>query len=150
MDFNALRNELQLDPAGIGYSTMTVEQIQNAFKQNFVETTRNVPLDELQAMLMSTVPEGYLIPAWWVIKSAATSNPIAEMAFDLFSSRLKALDTTLPTVQVLLAQLVSSGVLTQAIANLVIGMADTTISRGEFLFGIVPSILEIQFAQMEE
>jgi hypothetical protein len=100
-------------------------------------------------MLMSTVPDGSPVPAWWVIKGAAAANPVAEMAFDLFSSRLKALDTTLPTVQGLLAQLVATGVLTQALADTVVGMANVTLPRGEALFGSIPTILEIQFAQLD-
>ena len=149
MDYQALRTEIDTDPAGLGLTTMTPEQIQAALTTNTVETTRHVPLDELQAMLMSTVPDGSPVPAWWVIKGAAAANPVAEMAFDLFSSRLKALDTSLPTVQGLLAQLVATGVLTQALADTVVGMANVTLPRGEALFGAIPTILEIQFAQLD-
>lgn len=149
MDFQALRNELEADPAGIGYATMTPEQVQIALSGNHVSVVRNVPLDALQAMLMSTVPDGSPVPAWWVIKTAAGSNPVAEMAFDLFSSRLQSLDTTLPTVQGLLAQLVATGVLTQAIADQIVAMATVSLPRGEALFGAIPTILEIQFAQLD-
>lgn len=149
MDYQALRTEIDTDPAGLGLTTMTPEQIQAALTTNTVATTRHVPLDELQAMLMSTVPDGSPVPAWWVIKGAAASNPVAEMAFDLFSSRLKALDTSLQTVQGLLAQLVATGVLTQALADTVIGMANVVLPRGEALFGSIPTILEIQFAQLD-
>lgn len=149
MDFAALRTELEADPAGLGYAVMTPEQVQIALSGNHVSVVRNVPLDALQAMLMSTVPEGSPVPAWWVIKSAAAVNPVAEMAFDLFSSRLQSLDTTLPTVQGLLAQLVATGVLTQAIADQIVAMANVSLPRGEALFGAVPTILEIQFAQLD-
>lgn len=149
MDFAALKSELDNDPAGLGYSGMQPEQIQIALSGNLVAVVRNVPLDELQAMLMSTVPDGSPVPAWWVLKSAAAANPVAEMAFDLFSSRLKSLDTTLPTVQALLAQLVTTGVLTQDIADSVLDMANVSLPRGEALFGTVPTILEIQFAQLD-
>jgi len=149
MDYAALRAEINNDPAGLGLASMAPEQIQAALTTNTVATTRHVPLDELQAMLMSTVPDGSPVPAWWVIKGAAAVNPVAEMAFDLFSSRLKALDTTLPTVQGLLAQLVATGVLTQALADTVIGMANVTLPRGEALFGSIPTILEIQFALLD-
>jgi hypothetical protein len=149
MDYAALRSEIDNDPEALGYPAMTPEQIQAALTTNTVATTRHVPLDELQAMLMSTVPDGSPVPAWWIIKSAAAANPVAEMAFDLFSSRLKALDTTLPTVQGLLAQLVATGVLTQALADTVVGMAATTIPRGVALFGRVPNVLEIQLAMLE-
>ena len=128
---------------------MQPEQIQIALAGNPVAVVRNVPLDELQAMLMSTVPDGSPVPAWWVLKSAAAANPVAEMAFDLFSSRLQSLDTTLPTVQGLLAQLVATSVLTQAIADQIIAMANVSVSRGEALFGSVPTILEIQFSQLD-
>jgi hypothetical protein len=150
MDFYSLKNELDIDPAGIGYSSMTIEQVHFALKANHVSVVRNVPLDELQAMLMSTVSEGYPVPAWWVIKSAATSNPVAEMAYDLFSSRLNALDVTLPTVQALLAQLVTTGVLTQDLADAIVAMSNVNVPRGEALFGTIPTILEIQFAKLEE
>jgi hypothetical protein len=149
MDYAALRAEIDNDPAGLGLAAMTPEQIQAALTTNTVATTRHVPLDELQAMLMSTVSDGSPVPAWWVIKGAAAANPVAEMAFDLFSSRLKALDTTLPTVQGLLAQLVATGVLTQALADTVVGMAATNIPRGVALFGRVPNVLEIQLAMLE-
>ena len=149
MDYAALRAEIDNDPEALGLTTMTPEQIQAALTTNTVATTRHVPLDELQAMLMSTVPDGSPVPAWWVIKGAAAVNPVAEMAFDLFSSRLKALDTTLPTVQGLLAQLVATGVLTQALADTVIGMANVVLPRGEALFGSIPTVLEIQFAQLD-
>ncbi len=149
MDFAALKSELDNDPAGLGYAGMQPEQIQIALSGNPVAVVRNVPLDALQAMLMSTVPEGSSVPAWWVLKSAAAANPVAEMAFDLFSSRLKSLDTTLPTVQGLLAQLVATSVLTQAVADAVLDMANVSLPRGEALFGSVPTILEIQFAQLD-
>ena len=149
MDFPALKSELDNDPAGLGYAGMQPEQIQIALAGNNLTVTRNVPLDELQAMLMSTVPEGSPVPAWWVLKSAAGSNPVAEMAYDLFNSRLQSLDTTLPTVQGLLMQLVATGVLTQAIADSVLAMANVSLPRGEALFGSVPTILEIQFAQLD-
>lgn len=149
MDFATLRTELKADPAGIGYATMTPEQVQSALSGNHLSVVRNVKLDELQAMLMSTVPEGSPVPAWWVIKSAAAVNPVAEMAFDLFSSRLQSLDTTLPTVQVLLAQLVATGVLTQALSDQIVAMANVSLPRGEALFGKLPTILEIQFAQLD-
>lgn len=149
MDFAALRTELEADPAGIGYAVMTPEQVQIALSGNHVSVVRNVPLDALQAMLMSTVPEGSPVPAWWVIKSAAAVNPVAEMAFDLFSSRLQSLDTSLPTVQGLLAQLVLTGVLTQALADQIVAMANVSLPRGEALFGSIPTILEIQFAQLD-
>lgn len=149
MDFQALRNELDADPASLGYATMTPDEIQVALAGNPVAVVRNVKLDELQAMLMSTVPEGSPVPAWWTIKTAAGSNPVAEMAFDLFTSRLQSLDTTLPTVQGLLAQLVATGVLTQAIADQIIAMANVSLPRGEAFFGKLPTILEIQFAQLD-
>jgi hypothetical protein len=149
MDFPALRSELETDPASLGYAEMTPEQIQAALSGNPVAVVRNVPLDELQAMLMSTVPEGYPVPAWWVIKSASVSNPVAEMAYDLFSSRLQSLDTTLPTVQALLAQLVLTSVLTQDLADQIVAMANVSLPRGEALFGKIPTILEIQFALLD-
>lgn len=149
MDLAALRIELDTDPVGIGYSSLTPEQIQAALGGNNVDVIRNVKLDELQAMLMSTVPEGSPVPAWWVIKSAAASNPVAEMAFDLFSSRLQSLDTSLPTVQVLLAQLVATGVLTQDLPDQIVAMANVRLPRGEALFGKIPTVLEIQFALLD-
>lgn len=149
MDFAALKYELDNDPAGLGYAVMQPEQIQIALAGNHLTVTRNVPLDELQAMLMSTVPEGSPVPAWWVLKSQAAANPVAEMAYDLFNSRFQSLDTTLPTVQVLLAQLVATSVLTQAISDSVLAMASVSLPRGEALFGTIPTILEIQFAQLD-
>lgn len=149
MDFQALRNELVSDPADIGYATMTPEQVQSALSGNPQTITRLVPLADLQAYLMTVVPDGKSLPAWWLIKQAAASNVVAEMAYDLFNSRLQNLDTSLPTVQGLLDQLVLTGVLDQTTCDAIIAMATVEVSRGVALFGAVPSILEIQFARLD-
>lgn len=149
MNFNALRTELVNDPLSVGYSSMTPEQIQESLTVNTLIVNRHVPLDTLQAMLMSVIPEGSQVPAWWVLKASSTINPIAEMAYDLFNSRLQALDMGLPTVVMLLGQLVSTGVLTQIIADDIIALASVELPRGEALFGVIPTILEIQFALLD-
>ena len=123
----ALRAELLTDPENLGYADMTPEQVQIALSGNPVAVTRNVPLDELQAYLMSTVEDGQSIPVWWVLKSAVAGNQVAEMAYDLFTSRLQTLDTTLPTVQYLLGQLVATGILSQATADAILDMANVSI-----------------------
>lgn len=149
MDLAALRAELLDDPAALGYASMTPEEVRAAMTAATLDVTRNVPLDDLQAYLMSTVEPGAQAPIWWVLKSASTSNPVAEMAYDLFNSRLKSLDTTLPTVQGLMAQLVAGGLISQGTADAIYAMANVTLPRGEALFGAVPSVLEIQFALLD-
>lgn len=146
----ALRAELTADPTGLGYAGMQPEQIRTALASATTETIRNVPLDELQAYLMTAIAEGQPVPAWWMLKSAAASNPVAEMAYDLFSSRLQALDVRLPTVQTLLWQLVSTSVLTQDIADAIVAMSHVTVARGVALFGVIPTVLEIQFALLDD
>lgn len=146
----ALREELTTDPAGLGYAGMQPEQVRTALASATVETIRNVPLDELQAYLMTVVADGQTVPAWWVLKSAAATNPVAEMAYDLFSSRLQALDVRLPTVQMLLGQLVATSVLTQDIADAIVAMSHVTVARGVALFGAIPTVLEIQFALLDD
>jgi hypothetical protein len=145
----ALRAELLTDPENLGYADMAPEQVQIALSGNPVAVTRNVPLDALQAYLMSTVEDGQSVPVWWVLKGAVDSNPVAEMAYDLFTSRLQTLDTTLPTVQHLLGQLVSTGIISQATADAILDMANVNIPRGEALFGGIPSVLDIQFALLD-
>ena len=144
-----LRDELINDPQAVGYAAMTPEQVQTALAGNNTVTTRNVPLDELQAYLMTVVQDGQPVPAWWVIKGATGANPVAEMAYDLFSSRLKALDVSLPTVQGLLAQMVTTGLLTQGTADAIVGMGQVSLPRGEALLGEAPTLLDIQFALMD-
>ena len=144
-----LRTELLTDPAGLGYADMTPEQVQIALSGNPVGVVRNIPLDALQAYLMSTVEDGQSVPVWWVLKGAVGDNPVAEMAYDLFTSRLQALDTTLPTVQFLLGQLVTSSILSQATTDAILAMAHVSVPRGEALFGAVPTVLEIQFALLD-
>lgn len=144
-----LRDELLNDPAGLGYDTMTPEQVQTALMGNNLSVTRHVPLDELQAYLMTVVQDGQPAPVWWIIKSAAGANPVAEMAYDLFSSRLKALDTSLPTVQALMAQLVAGGILAQTTADAIVAMASVSLPRGEALLGEIPSTLDIQLALLD-
>lgn len=145
----ALRAELLTDPENLGYADMTPEQVQIALSGNPIEVTRNVPLDALQAYLMSTIEVGQSIPVWWVLKGAVGGNPVAEMAYDLFTSLLKTLDTTLPTVQTLLGQLVTTGIFSQATADAILAMAHVSVPRGEALFGAVPTVLEIQFALLD-
>jgi hypothetical protein len=150
MDYAALKSELETDPAGLGYATMTPDQIRVALTTATLAVTRHVPLADLQAFLMSTVATGQAVPMWWTLKSAAQTNVVAEMAYDLFNSRLQAMDTNLPTVQTLMAQLVADGVLDQAAEDAIYAMADVTLPRGEALFGKVPSVLDIQLAQMDD
>lgn len=70
------------------------------------------------------------------------------MAFDLFSSRLENLNTRGAFQASALVQLQSAGIIDQAIRDKIDAMAVVTRNRGELLFGRLPTVLEVQIAQL--
>lgn len=145
MDYDALKSELATDPANLGYADKTPDEILALLKTtSTVECF--VPLKDLQSILMETVVAPATVPAWWVLKAAAATNPLAEMAFDLFNSRLSNLNTRGAFQASALAQLQQAGLIDQGLMDAITAMSFKTITRGELLFGSMPTILEIQLA----
>lgn len=148
IDYDALRAELTTDPEAIGYATMSPEDVVAAMRAHTTQVERFVPLKDLQSMLMEETATGHTVPVWWVLKSAAATNPLADMAFDLFSSRLENLNTRGAFQASALAQLQGAGIIDQAIRDKIDAMAVVTRNRGEVLFGRLPTVLEVQIAQL--
>lgn len=148
IDYDALRAELTNDPAAIGYAGLSPEQTVAAMRAHTVQVERFVPLKDLQSMLMEEVATGHAVPVWWALKTAAQTNPLAEMAFDLFSSRLENLNTRGAFQTSALAQLQAAGLIDQSIRDKIDAMAVVTKNRGEVLFGRLPTVLEVQIAQL--
>ena len=146
MNLIDLKSEITNDPLSLGYASMQPEQMLSAMLASTSTRPRNIPLDELQALLMTTVVPPSQMPVWWVLKSAATSDPLAEMAFDLFSSRFSGLDPTLPFVADALTQLRGAGVIDQSARDAIDALAVETVNRGVLLFGRMPNTLEIRIA----
>ncbi|MDV7400069.1 hypothetical protein RZS08_52120, partial [Arthrospira platensis SPKY1] len=111
IDYDELRTELTNDPENLGYSALGAEGVIAAMKAHVVPVERFVPLKDLQSMLMEEVATGHTVPVWWALKAAAQSNPLAEMAFDLFSSRLENLNTRGAFQSAALDQLQTAGVI---------------------------------------
>ena len=148
IDYDALRAELTTDPENLGYSTLNAEQIIAAMKAHVVPVERFVPLKDLQSMLMEETATGHAVPVWWVLKTAAQSNPLAEMAYDLFSSRLENLNTRGTFQAAALDHLQAAGIIDARIRGLIDAMATVSRNRGEVLFGRLPTVLEVQIAQL--
>lgn len=146
VDYAELRAELLEDPAGLGYAGMTPEDVVAAMRARVVQVERFVPLQDLQAVLMEETASGHQVPVWWVLKQAAQTDPLAEMAYDLFASRLESLNTRGAFQAAALAQLESAGIIDQRIRGLIDGMAVVARNRGEVLWGHLPTLLEIQIA----
>lgn len=155
IDIEALRAELLNDPAGLGYAGKTADECLALLKTT-QEVERFVPLKDLQSMLMETVATGAQVPAWWVLKATAKGGAgipaqlaaLAEMAFDLFSSRLENLNTRGAFQAQALLQLQGAGLIDQAIADKIAALALKDVARGEHLFGRMPTALEVALAQM--
>ncbi len=148
IDYDALHGELTNDPEAIGYSGLSPEQVIAAMRAHTVQVERFVPLKDLQSMLMEETATGGAVPVWWALKVAAQSNPLAEMAYDLFSSRLENLNTRGAFQAAALSQLQSAGIIDQRIRDLIDSMAVVIKNRGEVLFGRLPTVLEVQIAQL--
>lgn len=148
IDYDALRAELTNDPESLGYANLGAEAVIAAMKAYVVPVERFVPLKDLQSMLMEETATGHAVPVWWVLKTAAQSNPLAEMAYDLFSSRLESLNTRGTFQAAALDQLQAAGIIDARIRGLIDAMATVNRNRGEVLFGRLPTVLEIQIAQL--
>lgn len=146
MDYDALRAELLDDPEGLGYAGMAPEEVVAAMRAHVVQVERFVPLKDLQSTLMEEVAAGHAVPVWWVLKQAAQADPLAEMAYDLFSSRLENLNTRGAFQAAALSQLQSAGIIDQRIRDLIDGMATVARNRGEVLCGRMPTLLEVHIA----
>lgn len=150
MDFNALRDEIINDPAKLGYSGLSPAEIVNLLAVTMEQVECFVPLKDLQSMLMETVVAPAPVPVWWVLKSAVGSNKLAEMAFDMFSSRLDNFNSRGAFQSVALAQMQGAGLINETVRGKIDAMAVKSIPRGEHLFGRVPNVLEVQFALLPE
>lgn len=148
IDYDALRAELMNDPEAIGYANLSPEQSIAAMRAHTTQVERFVPLKDLQSMLMEETATGHAVPVWLALKTAAQSNPLAEMAYDLFSSRLENLNTRGAFQAAALSQLQSAGIIDQRIRDLIDAMAVVTKNRGEVLFGRLPTVLEVQIARL--
>ena len=148
IDYDALRAELMADPENLGYASLDVGATIAAMKAHVVPVERFVPLKDLQSILMEETATGHAVPAWWALKTAAQSNPLAAMAFDLFSSRLENLNTRGAFQSAALDQLQTTGIIDARIRGLIDAMATVNRNRGEVLFGRLPTALEVQIAQL--
>lgn len=145
----ALAAELTNDPAALGYAGKTTDEIY-ALLQTPEAVECFVSLKDLQSKLMETVVAPAQVPVWWVLKSAAASNPLAGMVFDLFSpaaSRLENFNTRGAFQQQALGQLLAAGLIDQALLDWVNSKATKMVARGEVLFGRMPTAFEIALAQ---
>lgn len=141
-----LKAELTTDPAALGYAEQSPEQIHALMRASTTQRECLVPLDDLQAYLMGVVIAPAQVPVWWVLKAAAASDPMAEIAFDLFSGRFQNLNTRGPFQVAALAQLQSSGYIDQNVRDYIDALAVETVNRGELLFGRMPTVLELHVA----
>lgn len=148
IDYDALRAELTNDPENLGYANLGAEGVLAAMRAHVVPVERFVPLKDLQSMLMEETATGHAVPVWWALKTAAATNPLAEMAFDLFSSRLENLNTRGTFQAAALDQLQTAGIIDARIRGLIDAMATVNRNRGEILFGRLPTVLEVQIAQL--
>lgn len=148
IDYDALRTELTTDPLALGYADMDAEAARAAMAASTSAVEVYVSLKDLQSKLMETVVPPSPVPVWWALKSSAASNPLAEMAFDLFSSRLDNLNTRGAFQSAALAQLLSAGLIDQTLLDWINAKATVTKNRGEILFGRLPTVIEIQTARL--
>lgn len=147
VDITALQSEIANDPAALGYAGKTPDEIYALMRASTTQRDRFVPLKDLQSLLMETVVSPATVPVWWVLKGAAASDPLAEMAFDLFSSRLENLNTRGAFQAAALGQLETAGILDAALRAQIDAMAVETVNRGVLLYGRMPTSLEIAVAQ---
>ena len=150
MDYAALKSEILTDPAGLGYAGKSPAEIVALMADAVVQQECRVSLQELQAVLMSTIVPPALMPAWWILKSQSSSNQLAEMAFDLFGSRLESLDVRADFTKSAIAGLLTSGVIDDAIVAKIAAMSFKATSRGIALFGRAPNSLDVQVALLPE
>lgn len=89
-------------------------------------TTRRVPIEDIQARLMSA-------GEWWQIKAAATPGSIEETVIDVAGARYGNVDFSLPLVRQQFAYLVGAGRLAQSTFDdlLAMSQAPAPVSRGD-------------------
>jgi hypothetical protein len=116
MDFEAIKAEVTSQPQyAEAYAAKDVNAIQALY--NSVTVIGAVNMETLDAYLKSNyVSPSDTVPAFWSIKAAAagTEQPqaaLAQMVLDLFTSRLGALDFSIPSAAQALDNCVAAGVL---------------------------------------
>ena len=149
IDYDALKNELTTDPLALGYAQLGAEGVVAAMKSHVAPVERFVPLKDMQSMMMETTVAPADVPIWWVLKGAAATNPLAEMAFDLFSSRLENFNSRGAFQTYALTQLQAAGLIDQGVRDWIDSRATVNRNRGEVLFGRMPTVLEVQVALLE-
>lgn len=133
MNYEILTAELQNDPAGLGYATMTDAEVATAINATTQAARQLVPLWQIKKAAIES-------NLWLAIKNAAASHAdaqvqgVANVTLDYISdSRFENLDMDLASTQAMLGALVAGGVVTQDFVDALDAMADTTTSRANVL-----------------
>lgn len=134
-----LNNEITTDPLGLGYAPFVAagndQGVADLLNAKAVSSSRKVPLWEIKRQALQ---HGY----WVAIRAAATSHPNQQVQAAAISAvdfvddfRFTTMDLSDSAVQLMLAALVSGGVMTSDQKAALDGLAVTMISRAEQLFG---------------
>ena len=150
MDYAALKSEILTDPAGLGYAGKSPAEIAALMADAVVQQECPVSLRDLQAVLMTIIVPPSLRPVWWILKSMSSTNQLAEMAFDLFGSRLETIDVRADFQKQSIAALLSAGIINTAVADAITAMSFKATLRGVALFGRAPNSLDVQVALLPE
>jgi hypothetical protein len=138
MDYSILSTELTTDPLGRGYAEMSAEEAANSLNTVNIVARQLVPLWNVKK---TAIEAG----CWLAIKAAAVSHVspdvqgAAAIAVDYIDDqRFTNLDMDLTSTKLMLGALVAGSVITQAQADILDALANTTISRATQLnLGVV-------------
>lgn len=150
IDYSILKNELIIDPSGLGYSTFinngNETSLVNLINQPFTTLYSYAKISDIQSYIDSN---GLSIGIEDAAANSGTVEPIrqcARMATKLFSARYETVDVMVPAFGSCLDGLVAGGLMSGDDKVSIINLAATSGTRAESIFGIGTSINDIDIS----
>ncbi len=146
MDYNLLAGEIENDPSGAGYATMTDAEIAASLSAQTIRIRQRVPIERLQAVAMET---GVYSALKMAIKKPDTPpelGVLCETALDLVSARFPDIDLDNPAAAQMFGTLRQYGVISTQQAEEIDRLATRAVaSRSEQIgLGAAVSVEDIE------
>lgn len=154
IDIDALRVELNTDPAALGYAGKSAIECKRLLRDTVVQVQVPASIEAIESICMTTVVNDATVnplglPVWWVLKKAAATDIKAELAFDLFGSSQKSMPLTGFWKTKVFSDLKTANYLNNATYNAIVALGTVSKPRGEALFGRLPTEIEINLARVQ-
>ena len=132
MDYNLLADEIETDPTGAGYATMTDAEIAAALSAATIRIRQRVTVKRLQATAMEISVYVALRTAIATPETPPALLALCQSALDLVNARFDDIDLDNPAAQTMFSALRIYGIITPAQAATIDALAtERIISRAE-------------------